>query len=79
VRAQERNGIFTVEEMLHTFAALPGARRSWWEVLGVPRDAHTSVAEAAYRDLVRRCHPDVGGDPEEFVRIQAAIEEARRR
>mgnify|MGYP000848334633 CR=1 FL=1 len=79
VRAQERNGIFTVEEMLHTFAALPDGRRSWWEVLDVPRDAPVSVAEAAYRALAFCCHPDVGGDPDKFREITEAIQEARSR
>lgn len=78
VRAQERNGIFTVEEMLHTFAALP-AGREWWRVLGVQPDATQDVAEAAYRALVLKFHPDKGGDPEKFREITDAIEEARSR
>jgi len=34
--------------------------------------------ERRYRDLVKRAHPDAGGDPEEFRRIQWAIEILRR-
>src|SRR2546427_65354 len=34
--------------------------------------------ERRYRDLVKRTHPDAGGDPEEFRRIQWAIEILRR-
>lgn len=77
VRAQERNGIFTTEEMLHTFAALP-AGKEWWEVLGVARSCTRSAAEAAYRSLVKTHHPDAGGDAERFREITEAIEEARR-
>ena len=78
VRAQERNGIFTVEEMLHTFAALP-VGREWWKVLGVQPDAPQDVAEAAYRALVLKFHPDAGGRTEDFREITEAIEEARSR
>jgi len=34
--------------------------------------------ERRYRDRVKRTHPDAGGDPEEFRRIQWAIEILRR-
>ena len=34
--------------------------------------------ERRYRDLVKHAHPDAGGDPEEFRRIQWAIEILRR-
>ena len=34
--------------------------------------------EARYRALARRLHPDIGGDPEEFRRVQWAIEVLRK-
>src|SRR3989454_12328660 len=34
--------------------------------------------ERRYRGLVKRHHPDAGGDPEEFRRIQWAVEVLRR-
>jgi len=34
--------------------------------------------EKRYRDRVKRAHPDAGGDPEEFRRVQWAIEVLRR-
>lgn len=34
--------------------------------------------EAAYRKRVRRLHPDVGGDPEEFRKVRWAVETLRR-
>lgn len=77
VRAQERNGIFTVEEMMHTFAALP-ARVHWSEVLGLPRDARMSAIESAYRARAKKAHPDVeGGSHEAMSALNAAYEEAK--
>lgn len=34
--------------------------------------------ERAYRDRVKRLHPDAGGDPHEFRKVQWAIEVLRR-
>ena len=34
--------------------------------------------EARYRTLVKRAHPDAGGDPQEFRRIQWAVEVLRK-
>ena len=44
-------------------------------VLGVNPDAPDFLVKAAYRSHVKRVHPDVGGDPEEFKRIQRAYEQ----
>lgn len=45
-----------------------------YNILEVRRDASDIVVRAAYRSLVRKSHPDVGGSPEEFRRIQSAYE-----
>ena len=45
-----------------------------YRVLGVNPDAPDFLVKAAYRSHVKRVHPDVGGDPEEFKRIQRAYE-----
>jgi len=37
-----------------------------------------AAVEARYRALAKRSHPDVGGDPEEFRKVQWAIEVVRR-
>ena len=34
--------------------------------------------EQRYRDRVKRAHPDAGGDPEEFRRVQWAVEVLRK-
>jgi len=46
-----------------------------YEVLGVPPTASQGAIVAAYRQLVKRVHPDVPGtgDREAFIRVQAAF------
>jgi len=43
-------------------------------ILGIPLGSVWEVIKAAYRKLVRIHHPDIGGDPAEFRRIQGAFE-----
>ncbi|EFJ43248.1 molecular chaperone [Volvox carteri f. nagariensis] len=42
--------------------------------LGLSRDATDTEVRRAYRNLLTRAHPDKGGDPERFRRIQAAYD-----
>lgn len=58
--------------------ALPSGGRDWWEVLGIPKMATVPEIRNAYLALARIHHPDNGGDPEDFKRIRAAYDEARR-
>lgn len=60
------------------FAALPapGAKREWWEVLGVQSGASLEEIKAAYRRLASLNHPDRGGDPARMTEINRAFEEA---
>jgi curved DNA-binding protein CbpA len=46
-------------------------------VLGVPRGADEAQIHAAYRDAVRRTHPDAGGSAEAFEAVQEAYEALR--
>lgn len=41
-------------------------------VLGVPTDASETEIKAAYREKVKRVHPDQGGDREAFRRVREA-------
>jgi DnaJ family protein A protein 2 len=43
-----------------------------YDILGVKEDADASVIKRVYRDLVRKHHPDKGGDAEKFKEIDAA-------
>jgi DnaJ-class molecular chaperone len=45
-----------------------------WEILGVPRDADENAVKKAYKKLAMKHHPDKGGDPEQFKKIQSAYD-----
>jgi hypothetical protein len=49
-----------------------------WGVLHLAPGAPLDVAEAAYRALAKKAHPDAGGDPERFRRLTEAIEWIRK-
>ncbi|QDT72723.1 J domain-containing protein [Lacipirellula limnantheis] len=46
--------------------------------LGLPLTATVDDVERAYRELAKQAHPDRGGDVEQFKRLQAAYERAKR-
>ena len=48
-----------------------------YAVLGVPRGADEAQIHAAYREAVRRTHPDAGGSAEAFEAVQEAYEALR--
>jgi DnaJ-class molecular chaperone len=54
-----------------------------YRVLGVTAGASDAQINSAYRSLCRTCHPDKGGDPEEFRKLASAkdilLDPARRR
>ena len=53
---------------------LPFLPSACFQVLGVSKGDKTSDIKKAYYKLARVKHPDKGGDPEEFKKIQAAWE-----
>ncbi|HEX3863557.1 MAG TPA: hypothetical protein VHY35_17880 [Stellaceae bacterium] len=81
-RAIERHGVATVAEMFSGFAALPSPdqERSWREVLELHRESTVTltIAEAAYRRLARKRHPDQGGDNTLMAELNRARDDARR-
>lgn len=48
--------------------------KTYYEILGVGRDATTDEIKKAYRKLARKHHPDAGGDEETFKKINEAYE-----
>jgi hypothetical protein len=52
--------------------------RSAFDVLGVPHDATEAVIRSAWRTLAAQHHPDVGGQHETMLQINAALETALR-
>lgn len=49
-------------------------RMDHYSTLGVPRDADHDTIKAAFRKLAMKHHPDKGGDPNEFQKINEAYE-----
>lgn len=45
-----------------------------YEVLSIPREAQDGSVKKAYHKLAMKHHPDKGGDPEQFKKIQAAYD-----
>lgn len=80
IRGMERWGVSdATSRAMSGFVALPPPP-SWCEVLGFkPGDRFTpEMVEAAYRDLVKKVHPDGSApDKDAFARLQIAIHEAR--
>jgi hypothetical protein len=75
VRGQQRWGVGTIDQAFVGYAALPMPKK-WWEVLGCSSTASYAEARASYRTLAFIHHPDAGGKTEEWLKIQAAWDEA---
>ena len=77
IRGIERWGASDMMERAFTgFTALEHQGEDWWDVLEVRRDATPEAIEASYRRKRSEHHPDKGGDPEQFQRVQRAYEAA---
>ncbi len=51
--------------------------KTYYEILGVSTDADTKTIKKAYRDLIKKYHPDINKEPgseEKFKQIQTAYE-----
>lgn len=78
LRGLERHGGGTMmERAFEGFAALPPpSKRDCWSVLGLRPGASRDDIEQKFRDLAKRHHPDFGGDPDEFMAVKKARDEA---
>ena len=48
------------------------SQKDFYEILGVPHEATPDEVTTAFRKAVRTCHPDHGGDAEQFMLITKA-------
>lgn len=61
------------------FKALPYEGTSgegWWEVLEVEKSADQETIKSAYRKKLKENHPDLGGDPFVFQKIEKAYQQS---
>jgi hypothetical protein len=78
-RAITRYKVGTLDQAFAGYLRLPApAAEDWRHVLGLGPACTLADAESAYRTRARTNHPDVGGDAEQFMRINRAIEAARK-
>lgn len=68
-----------MEAMFSGYAAIPAetSGEAWWWTLGAEPDATWDEVRRLYKRLGLKFHPDHGGDPEEWLRIQNAYEQAK--
>lgn len=81
LRGQQRWGVGSLEQAFTGYRALPesagqGAKRPWWEVLGVKPAASEGEIQSAFRLLAKVCHPDRGGTSTAWQELHAAREQA---
>jgi hypothetical protein len=63
-------GLNLVRAAFRGYAALPPpsrAKRSPWDVLGVPRGASQEEIDSAYREQAKKAHPDADGGSQEAM------------
>lgn len=71
VRKMDQRGIIGLLADATELIALPAAREMH-PVLGVYTDSDQETLRAAYRDKLKKSHPDHGGNTEEFERVREA-------
>jgi hypothetical protein len=85
-RTELRHGTLALVRATFTgFTALGGPNVvDWRKILGIHGPAHgdekqaLALAEAAFRAMSRKAHPDVGGSHEKMAELTAAIAQARK-
>ena len=79
IRGQDRWGVGNIEQAFRGYMALPerASGSAWWETLGVTINASEEQVKDAYRLLVKKHHPDTGGDVELFRRVQEAFNQSQ--
>jgi hypothetical protein len=79
IRGIERWGTGEMmKDAFQGFKALPAPEvkpKKWFEVLGVPENAHAFQIKEAYRGLAKIHHPDAGGSSHQFNAINQAYQD----
>lgn len=79
MRLNEKRGIGEVLESAYLQLSAPPQEKSPWEVLGVVPGTSTDVAEAVYRQMSLKYHPDKqNGDMTMMKLLNNAIEKIRK-
>lgn len=74
---EKHGGGIIFERSMRGFATR-SANGAWWSVLRVAETASREEIEAAFRELAREHHPDLGGSQEKMAELNAAREQALR-
>ncbi len=77
LRMNEVRGMSEVFESAYLQLAAPKQKRNPYDVLMITRDAPIEVAEAVFKNLALKYHPDKGGNKEQFQELNEAIEQIR--
>lgn len=80
MRGQLRWGVGTLEQAFGGYRALPAmpAVKQWWEILGVRYTAPWDEIETARLALLKKNHPDLGGETTSAAEINSAFDEAKK-
>lgn len=78
MRMNEVRGMAEVFETAYVQLASPKQKRNPYDVLMILPDSPIEVAEAVFRSLAKKHHPDTGGSSETFQELNDAIEEIRK-
>lgn len=76
MRSQERYGIFTVEELLQSFSALPPPSSGLVTISPFAGLTTADAISALYRDLAKAAHPDMGGSDAAMALLNLQRDEA---
>ena len=77
MRLNEKRGIGDLIRDSYLQLAAPPRARNPREVLGIAADADIEIAEATFRVLAKRAHPDAGGTAEQMAELNIAIDALR--
>lgn len=84
IRGLDRWGCTNIiSQAVSGMKALPqnagASNMAWWQVLGVQQTTPESEIEFAYRQLIKKYHPDkrYTGDNDKFIRVQEAYKQYR--